>query len=45
MSLIQYLICVCIGLVAGKFVINEDWFSTAISVIAGLLYCISISIR
>lgn len=45
MSLIQYLICVCIGLLAGKSVINGDWFSTALSVITGLLYAISISIR
>lgn len=45
MFFIQCLICVCIGLLTGKSVINKDWFSTTISVITGLLYCISISVR
>lgn len=45
MSLIQYLICVGFGLLVGKSVINEDWFSTAISVTTSLFYCISISMR
>lgn len=45
MSLIQYLICVCIGLLVGKSVINGDWFSTALGVITGLFYCVFISIH